>query len=292
MQEALGLAQQAEQIGATAATRMFIAQVNAALGHHAAAYEGAERCLREVDADRQTTAANRQAIRTACESARDEASRRVGRLVLRAPPEAPAELVVRLDGLVLDRALLGAERVVDAGEVSITATVPGAPSWERRETVRAGATTTVMIVVPSPSVDASDGRTATARGEVAAVRVNVAREGVSRGATQRTLGWAGGATGLALVAGAAVAGAVFQSTASDYDAQQCETSVPTDACSAMFSRLETLNTLQWVGYIGGGLLTATGAILILTAPRGESHREAVLCGPGPGDVGVACATRF
>lgn len=113
--------------------------------------------------------------------------------------------------------------------------------------------------------------------------------------TQRTLGWVGLGTGAALAIGAAVAGGVFQATESDYATEQCEVR-PANTnpdCESMYGRFSTLNTLQWVGYVAGGVLAGTGVVLLLTAPRShERPAPAISLGAGPGLLGASLSGRF
>lgn len=285
--DALALAQRAEQLEATAGTRLLVAQLRAQLDQYVEALSSVELCLREVDADRQTTARNRAAIRERCETLLREVRRHVGALVVEVPTGSPGAMRVRLDGVELNPALYGVSRPVTVGEVSIVTTLEGFEAVTQRASVSAGATVRVRVEVPH--VAGSSGVTAGA--------LNVSRTphpagATSIGSTQRALGIAAGATGVVLVGGAVVAGLMFNGTADDYAAQRCAEVDVTASCQDQFDRLGTLNTLQWIGYVSGGALIATGVTLLLMAPRARGVERAWRCGVGPGTVGVACGLRF
>lgn len=64
-------------------------------------------------------------------------------------------------------------------------------------------------------------------------------------------------------------------------------------CVGLGSTATTMQTLSVVGFVGGGVFAAAGAVLLVTAPSSRSREGlAVRCGMGPGDVGVACGGRF
>lgn len=291
LDEALTLARQAEAIGATGGTALFVAQVSARLERWTDAHASAARCLRVVETDTQTSATNRAAIRAACERTRDEARGHLGPLVVRVPPNAPPTLEVRVNGDLLPPGLFGAERLVAVGRATVRATLPSAPPWELAVTVDVATTTTVEVVTPEVPAPPAPAPPPPVVPPPAVVVVPPPRPAAS--SAQRTIGWVGVGTGVAAIVGAAIAGAVFQGTASDYAEENCETRTPNDACQNMYDRFGTLNTLQWVGYVGGGALVVTGAVLLLTAPRGRaSATPAVSVSINPGLVGASLLGRF
>ena len=127
LDEALRLVAQAERIGVTAGTSLLTARIHATAGHPAAALASVDRCVREVDRDVQTTAANREALRTACEGLRAEVAPRAGYVTLRVPAGAPAGLVVRLNGEIVRPPNYGAAQAVDPGTLRVVATAPARP---------------------------------------------------------------------------------------------------------------------------------------------------------------------
>lgn len=304
LDEALGLIRQAEAIGPTAGTRMFSAQVLSQMGRYASALIAAEQCIREVESDVQTTTANRRALRENCEQQRDEATQHVARVTVRVPSDAPSEMEVRVDDAVLRRPLYNVERVLDVGQVTVRAIVPGRPPWERSQTLIAGQAVTIDVeipVAPAPTV------VPTERPLVREVRHDVVAppppndhggtpEAPSTpGSTQRALAWVSGALGVALTGGAVVSGVMFVSRRDQYNQSGCVEQQRTDACTAQYNQtmadLEPLNTLQYVGYIGGGALLATSVILFVTAPSTQ-RAPAVSLGVTPGGLSFSYGARF
>lgn len=281
-QGALDLVLRAQQIEPTAGTRLLVAQLREQLGQHVEAASSAELCLREVERDVQTTPQNRQAIRAQCEQTLAEARVGIGNLVVEVPADAPPAAGVSVNGEELRPALYGIARPTNVGPVTVTARLGGATRWERVVTVAPGRTETVRVELPRTEAPPPGSPLAPPRVP------RVADPGRSR----RIAGLATGGAGLALVAGAAVAGAVFQSVSGDYERRRCEFIRAEPDCEGLYGRLEVLNGLQWGGYLVGGTLAVTGVVLFFTAPRAPRAERAFNCGVGPGAVGVSCETRF
>ncbi len=279
-ERALEFAQRAEQIGPTSATRLLLAEVRASLGRHVDALSAAELCLQEVGLDTQTTAENREAIRLRCEALRDEARGRVGRVRIEVPPGSEG-VEVRVGDELLRPAAWGLPRPVNAGEVVVRVSVANAPPWERRVTVSVGSEEVVRVEVPrAPRVPPP-----TQPPLVAPTRPQ-------RASPWRTVGLVAGGVGVALVAGGAIAGALFVSNESDYQSRRCVAVAPNADCQSTFDSFATLNALQWTGYLAGGALVATGVVLFLTAPRSTPERTAFSCGVTLGVAGASCGGRF
>jgi hypothetical protein len=114
------------------------------------------------------------------------------------------------------------------------------------------------------------------------------------GSVQRTMGWIFvGTGGAALVVG--VVGLVArQSAVSAYnDDAACPgmgEPVQPPQCNDRISSANTWRTVSVASFIGGGVLTVGGAVLVLTAPSPAPASARVACGPM--GVGLACAGRF
>ncbi len=285
--EALSLAQRAEAIEATAGTRLLVAQLREQLGQHVEALSSVELCLREVDHDTQTTARNRAAIRERCEALQREVRTHVGTLVVEVPSEAPGDLRVTVNGAELPAALYGIARPVVVGDAEVIVRVAGGASHTDRVTVTASAPARLRVEVPRNEEAHTD-----ARPTPPLVVTPQRDEPANTGSTRRTLGLVLGGVGVAMLGGAVVSGLMFQSTYSDYEQQRCADIPPIAACQDQYDRLEALNIASWVGYVGGGVLAATGVVLFVTAPRSQRREQSLRCGLGPGTVGVACDVRF
>ncbi len=296
LDEALALIQQAEQIGPTAGTRMLTAQALSQMGRFAASHAAAMQCLRDVEAETQTPAATRAALRTRCEGLRDEVAPRIARLTVRVPAGAPSETEVRVDGDVLSPSQYNVERAVDPGAVTVRTIISGRAPWERVQVLAAGTSVTVDVVIPRPSpvvVRAPPAtRTATPISQDQHdVRGDAPPAPSTPGSTQRALAWTSGALGVVLVGGAAVAGAMFLSQRDDYLQANCLAPPATGACQGRYDDLDTLHSLQFAGYIAGGALIATSVILFVTAP--SVHRDpAVSFGITPGGLTFGYTRRF
>lgn len=306
LQAALELALRAEQVGATAGTRLLVAQLRQQLGDHAGALTSAEQCLREADADTQTRASNRRAIREHCTAVADASRARTGTLRVDVPEGAPAALEVRVNGEPLRAALYGVARAVNAGPAVVTAALPGGPAWQGTVLVAPGGVGSLRVEVPraepapvappapiAPPQAAPQAAPPALGGVAPAAAAPAGPSAAARpgGATQRTLGLVAAGVGVAAAGVGVAAGLMFQGAASDYEAMRCPYVAAGATCGSLYGRFDTLNTLQWVGYVGGGALAAAGLVLFFTAPSAP-HRAAFACAPAPSAAGVSCVTTF
>ena len=117
-----------------------------------------------------------------------------------------------------------------------------------------------------------------------------------RGKTQATLGWVSLGVGAAGVAVGAITGGIAAGKHAGFTDPPCNSTLKT--CPAEFADdIDTYNTLRpiaSVGFIVGGVGLATGAVLLLTLPRGgaryststEASRVTVTPWIGPASAGV------
>lgn len=312
LDEALQYIERAERIGPTAGSRLLTARVQRDAGRPVEALASADRCLREVDVDAQTTASNRDALRRACADVRAEVAPRVGQLTVRVPADAPAGLEVSVGGAALPRAEYNAPRRVVAGVLRVRAVLPGRDPWAGEVTVLGGESASIDVRVPptpgaaAPSLDAaaSSGRATFVR----APRPDPATETPvavavtpppppagddappSAGGTQRALGVVGLVLGGVGLAAGAVSGGVLSSMSDTYAANRCAyQQAPSASCGDDYGTMDTLHTLQWAGYIGGGVLAAAGLVVFLTAP---SRAPAVQVSLAPGGASIAYGGSF
>ncbi|MFO0606676.1 MAG: hypothetical protein U0324_26120 [Polyangiales bacterium] len=287
-EEALHLVERAERIGPTAGTRLVTARILVDAGRHVAALESAGDCLREVERDTQTTAANRGALRAECESIRAGMASHVARVTVRVPAGAPPDLVVRVAGAVLIPARYGAPQLVEAGDVVVSATSRGGAPWTQTVTIAGGGAAEVEL--PAPAATASPALVVAPH--VDPPRVDPARidPPPAPANVRRTLGVAGLVAGGAALVGGVVATALFANTSSSYESDRCVDLPPSNAsCVDRFGTMETLQAVQWAAFVGGGLLAAAGAALFLTAP---SRAPAVRVSLSPGGASVGYAGQF
>lgn len=114
------------------------------------------------------------------------------------------------------------------------------------------------------------------------------------GATGLALGGVGLAVGIGALVARNDAAAEFNATIGGHNCAVSGGVVTSPAgrdCDGPYTTARAMQTAAIVGFVGGGLFAAAGAVLLVTAPR---HAEglALRCGVGPGDVGVSCAGVF
>jgi hypothetical protein len=152
------------------------------------------------------------------------------------------------------------------------------------------------VEVAQPAADASAAAT---RDEMTQSRSDDAAPPVDQGSTQRSLGWVGVGTGIALVAGGVAAWFLGRGAA---DAYNNDPSCPgvgapsqSDACASAQSTAATLEPLAWTAVGVGSALAVTGAILVGTAAgeRRATSSTAGRCAPVVGVwQGLACGVAF
>ncbi len=222
---------------------------------------------------------------------------RVSRLTVQVPNAARVPgLKVARDGLLLTDSSFGVAIPVDGGEHVVEATAPGYEPWRKvvrvapengRESIEVS--TLVAVGGPAPAAAPPPSQAATAPPPGPSDR--------GSGGTQRTIGWVAGGLGLV---GLGV-GSVFL-VRRNGKAEESSTICPSNIGCAAGSQaaVDGLNgdaraaqTISLVGFIGGGVALATGAVLILTASN-KSKREAYLVTPllGPSAAGLLAEGRF
>lgn len=194
---------------------------------------------------------------------------------------------VTADNVRVPPAALGVRRLMDPGEHVIRAAAPGFAVSEVRVTLAEGKSEVVRIEL-KPDASSSGalpgaGPVSTPAAEGAPARATEAHR--SSGSSAKTFGFVGlgvGAAGL-LVGG--ITGALVLSKHSTL-VGEC----PGNRCSATYAgdvdSYRTMGTVSTVSFIGGGVLTATGLVLLLTAPSGSAATTAMQPVIGPGYFGV------
>lgn len=115
------------------------------------------------------------------------------------------------------------------------------------------------------------------------------------GSTQRTVGWIGVGTGAALLATGVIGLVARQSAVSSYnDDAACpgrgSAQQPT-SCQDYVSSANSWRTISIIGFIGGGVLSAGGIVLVATAPSAKPTTLArAACGPA--GLGLGCVGEF
>jgi hypothetical protein len=196
-----------------------------------------------------------------------------------------AHLEIRRDGVPVQHAELGSPIPVDPGEHVIEAVAPGKQPWSSKVQVGADAAK-VQVDIPKLVSNADGHAPPVAAPVTTSTTVN------EPPADKPASSWSGQRTAAVITAGAGVVGvgigAFFglQASSKWSDAKDACTNYP-DGCSTHATDLgksaKENATISNVGFIAGGALLATGAVLFFTAP---SKKENVAFGFGPGSAFV------
>lgn len=248
------------------------------------------------------------------------------KLVITVSPNAPADLEIRQDGDVVARVVWGSPVPIDPGVHTISVKAYGRKPWIGN--VQIAATATIFEVkipdlvpeapapapAPVPAAPPPAPQAAPAPVPVAPEQTTPAPQSVqpqapppteapplapppeksSPGTTQRILGW----TSVALGAAGLGVGTVFafqRKSKLDDRAQICPalencTQGEVDQNNSLTDEARTASTIATIGFVAGGVLAATGLVLVVTAPSSRS-KESVALAPivGPGFQGVSLA---
>jgi PEGA domain len=224
--------------------------------------------------------------RAALSAALDVVKQHVGSLeVLGGAPGA--EVIV--DGAKLGVLPMAAPWRIEVGRRSLEIHAPGYHSASRATEIVAGRTTreTIELVREQPSAPG-----AAAAGGAPPPRIVVQPD---PGSTQRIVGWIGVGTGAALLAAGVIGLVARQSAISSYnDDVACpgrSSALQPTQCQDYVSSANSWRTVSIVGFIGGGVLTVGGIVLVATAPSAKPTAFArASCGTS--GLGLVCAGSF
>jgi hypothetical protein len=178
-------------------------------------------------------------------------------------------LQVTIDGVPIASALVGENRPVNPGTHHVQAT-SGGKSVEVDAEVALGETKTVELRFPESATAAAVASTAPT-GAVPATK---------RGSTQRTFAIVAlgvGAGGLVI---GGVAGAMALSKKSTINGDmECQGNRCLKSQADTVNSYSTWRTVSSIGLIGGAVVAATGAVLLITAPK-QAEQTAIWLGPG------------
>jgi hypothetical protein len=231
-------------------------------------------------------------VRDDCTERLDELERAQPTVVFEARDAAGNDLVavaVTVDGRPLTDHLDGHALPVDPGEHAFDFQVAGERSVHQSLILNEGdkgRRVTVTIGEPTPPLSA--GSTAPA----ASQSPPPVSPSEGSGSTRKTVGLVVGSVGLAAVATGAVFGLLAMSAKNSYE-KDCGSNVgqPPGACTMEgvqgHDDASTKATLATVFFVGGGVATAAGAVLFLTAPKSEPSAAV-----GVGLAGVFVSGRF
>jgi hypothetical protein len=219
-------------------------------------------------------------IRDDCAQRLDELDRVQPTLVFEAKDSRGRDLTavkVGLDGQPLVDNVSGAAIPVEPGEHTFTFEAAGEKTITKKLVLREGDKARHEPVVFGSGVVAA-----------------VAPPPASSGSGQRTTGLVLGGLGVVGLGLGGIFGGLAASrwSTAKGDCSMSQTCTPSDNTAATGERSDaiTLATVSTVGFVAGGVLTAGGLILFLTAPRGGETRPAarlqVVPAGGPGNGGM------
>lgn len=185
---------------------------------------------------------------------------RIPRLVIRIDGEIPDDIVVTLDGHAVPPALVGVKQPVDPGAHLLEARGAGTSASQPIELAEGQ-----VLEVPIRLVD-RDG--SPRRRDRAGVAADAHETPLSW-----TIGWVAlGVGGAGLIVGA-VTGGLASNKSSDLD-ESCPLRSCPPELHADVDTFETLRLASTIGFIAGGVVTATGIVLVITGAVAGDDEDA------------------
>ena len=223
-------------------------------------------------------------LRQAVEDAKKEmvgVEKRRGRVTISVVgPQSPT---VTLDGAPVPVAALDAERPVDPGAHTVHVTATGYKDAESHFTVAEGEAATARVtpeVEPNAPPNPSTAAPLTTAPSGGATPADIPPTATS--STRKTLGIAAiGIGGAGIVVGA-VTGILAMGKHSDLSGNACATTGCGQPAlgdyNSSVSSYQTLGTVSTISFIAGGVLAATGVVLLVTAPSHPSAHSSTTGG--------------
>ncbi|MEO6420392.1 MAG: hypothetical protein ABIP39_13330 [Polyangiaceae bacterium] len=219
--------------------------------------------------------------------------KRVPKLILRAPPNAPAGMVVKRDGIEFSAVGFGIPLPADPGDHTIVITAPGQIPRSFHIDLKEGEQKEVQLDLTPRATDAPvPVVVAQQPPPVAEQPKPKPEEPASSGSSRKTLAYAVGGVGVIGLGAGAIFGLMASSKNSESnDAGHCDTNNACDP-TGKTARNAALSDarISTVAFVLGGVALAAGVVLYVTAPtdsKGEhksvGHLEAgAQVGPGSG----------
>jgi hypothetical protein len=192
------------------------------------------------------------------------------------------DVQVTIDGAVLLQKLGGGAVAVDLGEHTLTFSAPDRPSVTKKLLFRQGEKSRIVRITMPGSQDAPpDGEaqpSPSTTGQGPTADDAAAPGGGSSGSSQRTIGFVVGGIGLAgLGVGGFFGLRAIQSKGRQTDNCQSATTCPNYAAAAeAHEDGVSSGTISTIAFIAGGVATAAGLVLVLTAPKARGAASASL----------------
>lgn len=202
---------------------------------------------------------------------------------------------VLVDGDVVGHLPLAAPLRLVAGALQVEVRKEGYLPWSHTVVLAPGETGRETVVLhrrpTEPTVETG--------GHAAPVAITPRAPHGDPGRTWRALGWTSIAVGLGGGALGAIALGLREVAVAKFNSDECLSPASTriETCPSQWDLGHAFETTAVVSFITAGVLGILGAVLIAIAP-GAAPRDAappanaLVCGPGPGQIGVGCAGTF
>lgn len=188
------------------------------------------------------------------------------------------DVQLTIDGVTISNALIGVKRPVNPGKHHFAATL-GAQKAEADATFAISETKTVTLTfggAAAPSGDAAaQPAPATASSPAAPASDQAPLDTEDPGKRRRTIGWVTVGVGGALVVVGAVTGGIAAGKKSDLN-PHCIDYKCDHKYAGEIDSYNAMRITSWVGFVGGGIVGAAGAVLLLTAPKAVASNPAGL----------------
>lgn len=212
-------------------------------------------------------------------------STRVPKLVLELEPGAPDTTRVRVGGVEVAAAGFGVPLPVDPGTVLLQIAAEGRQPRQLEIVITEGATQTVRVS-PGPAIEAP--LPGPAPSPTPAPGPATTGEG-SGSSSLKTAGWAVGGVGvLVLLAGVGTGIAGLERKGAGDDDCDADRQVCTPGGADAHDTARALLTATTALWVAGGVLTATGIVLLIAAPSDDSAQAAVALTP----TGASLVVRY
>lgn len=252
----------AAALSPTAGVRLNLSDCYAKLGKTASAWSKADEALALAERAGDASAAGLARERKAALAAK------LSYLTIAVSPDNAAGLELSLDGEKLPSAVWGTALPIDPGEHAIVASAPGHRDWTGKATVN-GEASREAVEVPRLEADES------AIAPVAGGSAPAPAEPKPASGTLRTVGLVVGGAGVVGLGVGTALGIMAGSKKSAYEEHQDASGRCVDReCVTLSQDALGLATGSTIGFIAGGALLATGAVLWFVAPSAAKADEA------------------
>lgn len=234
---------------------------------------------------------NRQVQEQAKEDAQKEheaLAPRIPSLVVKLEGATPEQVSVSVDGKPLPPELIGESAPANPGAHKITG-VRGDDKTELNVTLAEGSEQVALLRFKPQSPSSAPLATAPAGAVAGAAPAaatastpppdEAAPKAESSGSIAPVLGWIGvGLGGAAIVAGGITGAMAIEKKADLIESGDCEGGC--DESSGRYRNFETLRNVSTICFISGGIVAATGIVLLVLAPSDDPNNVSLAIGPG------------